>query len=352
MKLRNTLFISALLVAALAIAQGPSTAITADVRSQTVQELAKAMRDSYAYPELGKRAADSIEGKLKAKEYDTLSEGPQFAERLSKDLNEICKDAHLRVRFSPEKLPIRKDRGQPSAEEIKRQQEFVKYANAGFTKVERLDGNVGYISFRNFMDVDSARRPVKAAMEFLADTDSLIIDIRQNGGGSPDTVQLICSYFFDSKPVHLNSLVARDGKKTEFWTLKNVDGPRYLGKEIYVLTSKRTGSAAEEFTYNLKNLKRATIVGEPTWGGANPGGVFRLNDHFGVFVPSAHAESPITKTNWEGTGVLPDFAVDPKDGLTVAYTMALKKQIERTSDPERKTMLGEIVKEQEAKKGQ
>jgi retinol-binding protein 3 len=351
MKIRNPLFISALLVAALAIAQGPSTALTAEVRAQTVQELAKAMRDSYAYPELGKKAAAAIEGKLKAKDYDSLTEGPQLAERLSKDLNEICKDAHLRVRYSPETLPVRKERSEPSAEEVKRQQDFEKYANSGFTKVERLDGNVGYISFRNFMDADASKRPVKAAMEFLADTDALIIDIRQNGGGSPETVRLICSYFFDGKPVHLNSLVSRDGKKTEFWTLEKVDGPKYLGKEIYVLTSKRTGSAAEEFTYNLKNLKRATIIGEPTWGGANPGGVHRLNDHFGVFVPHAHAENPITKTNWEGTGVLPDIAVDPKDGLTIAYTMALKKQIERTSDTERKAMLEQIVKEQEAKKG-
>jgi C-terminal processing protease CtpA/Prc len=256
------------------------------------------------------------------------------------------------VRFSEEPLPVRKEASEPSAEEIKRNQDYVRYSNAGFAKVERLDGNIGYISFRNFMDVDAAKRPVKAAMEFLQDTDALIIDIRENGGGSPETVRLICSYLFDSKPVHLNDLVSRDGKREEFWTLENVDGPRYLNKDVYVLTSKRTGSAAEEFSYNLKNLKRALIVGEPTWGGANPGGVYRLNDHFGVFVPHMHAENPITRTNWEGTGVLPDVAVEPTEGLTLAYGMALKKQIAKTSDSERKAVLEQILKEQEAKKGQ
>lgn len=350
MKTRLTLF-PAIVIAALALAQGPSTSIDAATRSQTIAELAKAMRKDYAYPDRGKKAADAIEAKLKSGAYDASTTGEDFAAKLTKDLNEICKDAHLGVRYSATKFPERKQASEPSPDEIKRNQEFVKYANAGFTKVERLDGNIGYISFRNFMDVEAAKRPVKAAMEFVADTDALIIDIRENGGGSPDTVRLICSYFFDATPVHLNDIVRRDGKREEFWTLKTVDGPRYT-KDIYVLTSKRTGSAAEEFSYNLKNLKRATIIGEPTWGGANPGGIHRLNDHFGVFVPHAYAENPITKTNWEGTGVLPDVAIDPKEGLPTAYILALKKKIATGADPERKAMLEQIIKEQEAKKGQ
>jgi C-terminal processing protease CtpA/Prc len=352
MNTRKALMIPALLIAALAIAQGPISSLTPEAKTQVIQELQKAMRDSYAYPEAGKKAASSLGDHLNAHDYDSISEGKDFAVRLTKDMNEICKDAHLHVSFSEEPLPIRKDRGMPSPDEIKAQEEFTQYANAGFTKVERLDGNVGYISFRNFMDVDAAKRPVKAAMEFLANTDSLIIDIRQNGGGSPETVQLICSYFFGEQPVHLNDLVQRDGKRAEFWTLKKVDGPRYLNKDIYVLTSKRTGSAAEEFSYDLKNLKRATIIGEPTWGGANPGGMYRLNDHFSAFVPHAHAESPVTHTNWEGTGVMPDVPVDPKDGLTVAYQTALKKQLDHTIDPQRKSMLEQILKEQVEKKGQ
>lgn len=350
MNVRTSLIIGSLLVAAAATAQAPTSQVDAATRSQTVTDLAKAMRDTYAYPDNGKKAAASIEAKLKSGAYDSIGSGPDLATRLTADLNEICKDAHLRVRYSEQVLPIRKDAAEPSPEEIKRNDEFVRYANAGFSKVERLDGNIGYISFRNFMGAAAAKRPVKAAMEFLKDTDALIIDIRQNGGGDPETVQLICSYFFGDKPVHLNDLVSRDGKRQQFWTHK-VDGPKFLDKEIYVLTSKRTGSAAEEFSYNLKNLRRATIVGEPTWGGANPGGVYRLNDHFGVFIPHAHAENPITRTNWEGTGVLPDVAVNPEDGLKKAYSMALEKEIARTTDTERKQMLEQILKEQEGNAG-
>lgn len=334
-----------LLIAALAMAQGPNDALTPDVKAQTIQDLEKAMTEGYAFPSVATKAVVALEDHVKAHDYDSITDGKAFAMQLTKDLNAVCHDAHLHLQYSEQPLPVRKDRGAPSPAEIKANQDWEHYVNSGFGKVERMDGNIGYISFRNFMDPNLAKRPIKAAMEFLADTDALIIDIRQNGGGSPETVQLICSYFFGGQPVHLNDLVQRDGKREEFWTLKKVDGPRYLNKDIYVLTSKRTGSAAEEFSYNLKNLKRATIIGEPTWGGANPGGMYRLNDHFAVFVPHAHAENPITHSNWEGTGVLPDIAVDPKDGLSTAYQMALKKEIEHTTDVERKTMLEEILKQ-------
>lgn len=352
MKTLKALLTPALLIAALAMAQGPSTALTQEMKTQTVQDIAKVMRDQYAFPELGKKAATALEEHLKAKDYDSIADGKEFALKLTKDLNDVCHDAHLHAIYSLEALPERKERGQPSPDEVKAELEKTKYMNASFDKIERMSGNIGYISFHNFLDPEISRRPVKAAMEFLADTDALIVDIRQNGGGDPATVKLICSYFFGDEPVHLNDLVTRDGHRFEFWTTKKVDGPKYLNKDIYVLTSKRTGSAAEEFSYNLKNLKRATIIGEPTWGGANPGGVFRLNDHFGVFVPNAHAENPISHSNWEGTGVLPDVATDPREGLNVAYQMAIKKQIERTNDAARKAALSQLLKEQEAKKGQ
>ncbi|MCA1614166.1 MAG: peptidase, partial [Acidobacteria bacterium] len=138
---------------------------------------------------------------------------------------------------------------------------------------------------------------------------------------------LICSYLFGPEPVHLNSLYWREGNRTEeFWTRKEVAGKRYLNKDVYVLTSNRTFSGAEEFSYNLKNLKRATIVGETTGGGAHPGGGHRVGEHFMMFVPTGRAISPITKTNWEGTGVKPDIEVPAEQALTVARLSAVKKQ--------------------------
>jgi C-terminal processing protease CtpA/Prc len=172
-------------------------------------------------------------------------------------------------------------------------------------------------------------------MNFINGTDALIIDMRKNGGGNPAMVALVCSYLFGPEPVHLNDLYWREGNRTdEFWTKKEVAGKRYLNKDVYVLTSKRTFSGAEEFTYNLKNLKRATIIGETTGGGAHPGGGFRINEHFGVFVPTGRAISPITKTNWEGTGVTPDISVPADQALLVARLMALKKTLSIVPNPD------------------
>ena len=150
------------------------------------------------------------------------------------------------------------------------------------------------------------------------------------------------------QPVHLNDISFRDGDKmitNESWTAKKLDLPRYLDKEVYVLVSKRTGSGAEECAYDLQCLHRATILGENTWGGANPGGNVRLNDHFAVFIPVGRAENPYTHKNWEGTGVTPDFKVDPKESLKMAQIMALDVLIKKASDPIKKDAYERAIKE-------
>ena len=147
-------------------------------------------------------------------------------------------------------------------------------------------------------------------MAFLANCDALIVDLRENGGGSPEMIQLLSSYFFSGEPRHLNSFYYRLDEKTEqYWTLPYVPGANLAETDLYVLTSSCTFSGAEEFTYNLKNMKRATIIGEATGGGAHPVRLEILNDHFVMRVPYARAVNPISKTNWEGTGIEPDVQV-------------------------------------------
>ena len=216
--------------------------------------------------------------------------------------------------------------------------------NFGFERLERLPGNIGYMDLRGFTPAEFGRETVAAAFNFLANTDSLIIDLRKNGGGDPEMVQLICSYLFEGQPVHLNSLYWREGNRTqEFWTLKDVPGKRYAGKEVYVLTSGYTFSGAEEFSYNLKNLKRATIVGETTGGGAHPGGGHRLSQHFGAFIPTGRAINPITKTNWEGTGVEPDVKVAADLALKTAHVAALRKGLTNVKDERLKRDIQDLI---------
>ena len=135
-------------------------------------------------------------------------------------------------------------------------------------------------------------------------------------------VTLIASYLF-AEPTHLNDIYNRkENSTTQFWTSSYVPGRNFIGKPLYVLTSKQTFSAAEDLSYALKNLKRATLIGETTGGGAHPIEPRRIDDHFLMIVPSARSISPITKTDWEGTGVKPDLELPAAEALTEALKRA------------------------------
>ena len=313
----------------------PDLTIDAATRTQVIDAILKRLNDSYVFPEIAKRMEQSIRERVEKKEYDQITSSKDFAKKLTDDLQAVSKDKHLRVRYSNQAIPERGPRREPTAEEREQRKRELTWMNHGFGKVERLRGNIGYLEFFNFADEELGADTVAAAMNFVNGTDALIIDMRSNGGGNPAMVALVCSYLFGADPVHLNDLYWREGNRTdEFWTKKEVAGKRYLNKDVYVLTSKRTFSGAEEFTYNLKNLKRATIIGETTGGGAHPGGGFRISEHFGMFVPTGRAISPITKTNWEGTGVTPDIAVPADHALLVARLMALKKSMTTLANPD------------------
>ncbi|MGH9942986.1 MAG: S41 family peptidase [Pyrinomonadaceae bacterium] len=335
--------LAALTLALSAVAQQrpmnePDIQIDAAARGQVIDSVLKRLNESYVFPEVAKNMESSIRERMGRKEYEQITSAAELARTLTEHLQAVSRDKHLRVRHSAEKLPADEGRRSgPSAEERERFRQFANRVNHGFERVERLPGNVGYIDLRGFMDAEAGAETVAAALNFLANTDALIFDLRQNGGGQPGMVRLISSYLFGAEPVHLNSLYWREGDRTEeFWTLKDVPGKRYMNKDVYVLTSNRTFSAAEEFTYNLKSLKRATVVGEATGGGAHPGGGFRVGEHFQMFVPTGRAINPITKTNWEGTGVEPDVKVTAQQALKTAHLMALKKSVEKLSDPRQK----------------
>lgn len=325
-------------------AQPPDRTIDSATRKQVIEQLLKDLNKSYVFLETAKAMEKDIRQRQQNKEYDEMTSARSFAKKLTEDLQKISKDKHLRVLYSHQALPVRKDNAEPTAGEIAEENLYYRRVNFGFEKVERLQGNIGYIDLRNFWDPKLGEETVAAAMNFVANTDALIFDLRQNGGGDPAMVALIISYLFGDKPIHVNNIYFRERNKTEeFWTSPKVLGKKYGNKDVYVLTSGYTFSGGEEFSYDLKNLKRATIIGETTAGGANPGGRVRLHDHFSVFLPVGHAVSPITKTNWEGTGVEPDIKVAKELALKTAHLLALNKLLEKATDEREKNSLKDLI---------
>lgn len=340
-----TALIALLATATLALSQGPSApSLTRAMKVEAANNLGKTLIDNYVFPEMGKimeRALKDLQGKP---EFDSAADGPAFAKLLTDTLQGLSKDKHLRVRYHAKPLPAEfgKDR-EPSPEDKKEDERLMRRENGGFEKVERLAGNVGYVDFRFFGDHPVCYEAAQAMMRFVQNSDALIIDVRRNGGGSPSMVAYICSFLLNGG-VHLNDLYFRPSDETQqFWTLPAMPVERYLSKPVFVLTSSRTFSGAEEFTYNLKNLKRATIVGETTGGGAHPGGAERIGDHFSAFVPVGRAISPITKTNWEGTGVEPDLKVKADDALKTAHAEAVKKLLEAAKSDGDKDWLKRVL---------
>ena len=318
-------------------AMGPNVSpaalrIDAQARAGAVAGAAALLDTFYVFPDVAKRMGDSLRARLARKEYDNYPNGITFAMRLNDDLADIAHDKHLRVNYSARSLPPEPASSTgalppaPSPEDQARERAFLDRINCGFVKAEQLPGNVGYLKFNTFADTAMCAPTASAAMTFLAGTRVLIIDMRENGGGSPGMVAFVSSYLFDRR-THLNDLwTRRTGKTEEFWTRDSVPGRRFGGeKPIYVLTSTRTFSGAEEFTYNLKNLKRATIIGETTGGGAHPVAGHRIDEHFIIGVPFARAINPITHTNWEGVGVKPDIIVPANDALATAQKLLREK---------------------------
>jgi C-terminal processing protease CtpA/Prc len=250
-----------------------------------------------------------------------------FAQQLNDEVRALSHDKHMRVDYSARPMPPRAENAQPSPDDIARERKQLEDANCGFDKAEVLPGNVGYLKFNFFAPVDLCGATASAAMTFLASTRALIIDLRENGGGQPEMVAWVASYLFDAR-THLNDLWTRSTDSTEaYWTTDSVPGRKFGGtKPVYVLTSSRTFSGGEEFTYDLQTQKRATVVGETTGGGAHPVRGRRIDEHFMIGVPFARAINPITHTNWEGKGVEPDVKVPAGDALARAEEMIKQAQ--------------------------
>lgn len=329
----------------------PDFTVAPAERDALIEGAIEKLNAYYVFPETAKNMEAALRDKVARGEFASITSARQLADKLTSDLRAVSRDKHLHVVHNGQGVPDRDPQAAPSAEDLARARAWLEKVNFGFEKVERLQGNIGYIDIRGFVPPQIGGETASAAMTFLASTDALIVDLRHNGGGEPAMIAYVLSYLFD-EPTHLNDIYERPTDRTQqYWTQAHVPGRRFGGtKPVFVLTSTRTFSGGEEFAYNLKNLRRATLVGETTGGGAHPVQMYKVTDHFAIGVPFARAISPITKTNWEGTGVTPDVQAAADMALDVAMRMALERLIETTTEPQRRQQLEKLLSEQRERK--
>ena len=335
--IRTILAAAALLLPTQISAQEPQdTAITSEVRAEVIASLSEAMRETYVFPDVAEEVAAELSKRRERGDYAELDTAQSFAAKLHEDLREIGNDRHLRFEYAPGFQGIQQPDNEPSSEEMAQQVAEEARWSAGFVyglpRVSRLPGNIGYIDIRAFLRAEFASEAYKSAIHLVTGSDALIIDLRANMGGDPGGVTELISHFFPyGDQRQLTSIYFRPEDRTQqYWTNQAVQ-KRYE-KPIYLLTSPFTFSAGEAFAYDMQALERATLIGEVTGGGANPGGPVPLAHGFAAFISFARAINPITGTNWEHVGVKPDIATSADDAISTAYRMALEERLSEADD--------------------
>ncbi len=297
----------------------------AAMRHQVIQEISTNLKDHYFDAEMAKKMAAMLHANESAGAYNSITGSRDFAGLLTRQLRETSQDLHLEVLFSERPLPNGPP-PPPSAEAQERYKTDMLRQNCTFEHVQMLDDRIGYLKFNFFPDPAACKEIAQAAMAALNDARSVILDLRDNRGGIPDMVMLIASYFFDHPEYMYNP---RENTTDQSWTPSPVPGSKLAGKPLYLLTSSRTISGAEHFTYNFKMLKRATLVGETTGGSAHSGVIYRIGDRFGIAIPEVRPINPYSKSDWEGVGVEPDVKVNDADALATAVALARRKSSSR-----------------------
>ncbi|WP_371614035.1 S41 family peptidase [Streptomyces sp. NBC_00454] len=286
-----------------------------------IDETARLLTEHYVFPEIAEQLADLLQRRLAEGAYD-VDGAEELARLVTADLQSANGDRHLRLKHHADPVPPKE--GAATLEAMRRDFDT---SLGGAPRVELLDGGVAVLELAPMLfPLEWAAEPLTAALTLASRAQALIVDLRANRGGDPDAVAFVCSYLLDER-THLNTMYWRGGERTEqSWSLPYVPGARFGGsKPLYVLSSESTFSAAEELAYNLQQLGRAIVVGEPTRGGAHPCQGWTVHPHLEATVPVGRAINPVSGTNWEGVGVQPDVPCAAADSLAHAHALALAR---------------------------
>lgn len=327
----STLLLGFVLSQSEAHAQRKDTDLTVSEKNAVLQSLKTNLLENYIFPDKAQEAANLLESRKTKGSYEKINDANAYAEALTNDVMSVIQDKHFHLYFDPERVED-EQRAQTNKDDQKslelKELEKAKRHHFGFKELRILDGNVGYLNLTGFHDLKNAAPALNSAMRYLEDTSAIIIDLRNNQGGSSDLAQYLTSFFFDDDPVLLFDFFTRKGSKTEhrqYFTFPYVEGKHRVDVPVYILTSPFSFSASEGFSYSMQSTKRATVVGETTGGGANMWDGKIIDKRFYAHIPNVRPVDPRTKTNWEGLGVVPDVKVPALQALSTAHVLALEK---------------------------
>ncbi len=332
--------------------------MTKEAVTETVHQMSELLEKNYVFPEKAAAMKKMLQQNLAQGSYFELTL-EEFATKVNKDLQGISPDKHMRVDVFPEK-PVTDNRS-PQTLGGKKPQKI-----NPFKKIEFLPGNVAWVVLDNFPKPDLCDEYVISTMNCISSAKAVIFDLRNNGGGSPLLVQLILSYLLEPK-THYNSVFNRiKNTISEYRTYQintgfeseggigsdnkesklngKINSTELTKAPVYVLTAKRTFSAAEEFAYDIQSIKRGKIVGNSTGGGAHQMNGFGVYGRIGMLIPYTKPINPFTGTDWEGTGVKPDIEVNVNEALKTAHVDALKTLQQMETTPEAKLDYDWIIK--------
>ncbi len=300
---------------------GQKSSLNDSYKEEVIEILSKLLSDNYIYPDVAEKTNKYLNEQYESGYFNLYEDNQSFAQALTEVIQNVSKDKHMRI-MAQKSYKAPKNTLERKAEQRMDQINNYRNYNHGFKELKLLEGNVAYLDLRGFSPMDRAKEVADAYMKLLSQADAVIIDLTQNGGGDPSMVQYLCSYFFE-EIIHLNSLYYREGdRKEEYWTLEEVDGKKMSDVPLYIIISEGTFSGAEEFSYNMQTQKRATIVGQTSGGGANPGGTRGINENLSVFIPTGMAINPITNTSWEGVGVIPEIVTKKEETFDTVLNLA------------------------------
>lgn len=289
-------------------------------KQRVIEAVAANLKEHYIHPDLADKVAQALAAHQEAGDYASITDGAAFAALLTKQLRDTSRDMGLEVVYS--RLPLPDRPMGPNAERLAQYRRAVEESNCSFEKIEVLPHSIGYLKLNSFPDPSICASTAKSAMASLNTAEAVIFDLRDNRGGYPGMVMLIAAYLFDHPEYMYNP---RENTTEQSWTRSPVSGNKLADKPVYVLTSARTFSGAEHFSYDLKMLRRATLVGETTGGATDVGTFHRIDDHFGLGIRETRAINPYSEPDWAVRGVKPDIKVDDTDALQVAEKLAEQK---------------------------